>query len=63
MQINDLKPILSMMEYTERLTAIDQGYSFNEAGQSFNEVGVTFGGLYGLEGDHPKLDITDYKPL
>jgi hypothetical protein len=62
MKIDDIKPIMSTIEYTEKFVK-SNGYSFNEAGQSFNEVGVTFGGLYGKEGKKPTLEITDYKPL
>jgi len=63
MIIDDIKPYLSTIEYTEKLVE-DQGYSFNEAGQSFNEAGVTFGGLYGHEGAKPMLrNVGDIKPL
>lgn len=62
MIVDDIKPYLSTIEYTEKLVS-SQGYSFNEAGQSFNEVGVTFGGLYGGEGQRPHIEVNDYKPL
>jgi len=62
MKIDDIKPIMSFVDKSERLIA-DQGYSFNEAGQSFNEAGVMFGGIYGIEGHEPTLEIYNYKPL
>lgn len=60
MKVDDIKPSLYSIEYTEKLVA-SQGYSFNEAGQSFNEVGVMFGGLYGGESNYPKLTVMDEK--
>ncbi len=63
MIVDDEKPYLYTIEYTEKLVS-NQGYSFNEAGQSFNEAGVTFGGLYGNESAKPMLQsIGDIKPL
>jgi hypothetical protein len=62
MKIDDLKPNLYTIEYSEVLVS-NQGYSFDEAGQSFDEVGVMFGGLYGMEGNKPTIEVTDYKPL
>ena len=60
MNINDIKPYLSTIEYTKRLLE-DQGNSFNEAGQSFNQAGVMFGGVYGNEGKYPNLLIDSDK--
>lgn len=57
--IDDIKPYFYTIETTEQLLA-DQGYSFDQAGHSFNEAGVQFGGIYGLDGNKPKIDsITD----
>ena len=61
MNIDDIKPILSTIDYSE-VSIEDQGYSFDEA-HSFDEAGVMFGGLYGNEDTKPMLkDISDIKP-
>ncbi len=60
MKIDDIKPVLSTIEYTEVLVA-DQGYTYNETGMTYNSD-IYYGGLYGNEGQKPILkEVYAYK--
>lgn len=60
MKIDDVKPYLSTIEYTEKLVS-SQTYTYNEVGITYNSD-IYYGGLYGSEGQKPMLkEVYDYK--
>jgi hypothetical protein len=61
MKMDDIKPTLYTIGYTERLVA-DQGYAYNDVRLTYNSD-VYYGGLYGNEGKKPQVEVSDTKPL